>query len=189
MGEFTRGPEVGKTPEIDQDLLKEIGEKNHERLDKDAQNAQEKQPSLEEIRKRLEKAQEKQEKAEINDQESRASETPISIGSSLQNQQIKRTIQQTQKQLKKPDRAFSKVIHQPAIQAVSSALEGTLARPSGLLMGGLFSVIGSIVVLWICRHYGYEYNFMIGLACLAGGFTFGVIVEAVYRGFQKLFKR
>ena len=46
-------------------------------------------------------------------------------------------------------------------------------------------MIGSLGVLYVCKHYGYEYNFMIGMACFVGGFFLGLIFELLYRMFRR----
>lgn len=96
-----------------------------------------------------------------------------------------RTLKQVQRQLPKSQRAFSKFVHQPAVDAVSNVAESTVARPSGLFTGGLSSVLASLAVLYICKHYGYEYNFTIGLLSFGGGFALGIIVEGILKLFRK----
>lgn len=88
------------------------------------------------------------------------------------------TLNQAQRRLKPLEQKFSHVIHNPAVDTASNIAGGTVARPSGLLWGGIFSLIGSIGVIVICRYYGYEYNYLIGLASFAGGFIVGLILEA-----------
>jgi hypothetical protein len=91
------------------------------------------------------------------------------------------TLRSVQKELKGPERAFSKFIHNEAVDNISAVAGATVARPTGLLLGGVFSVIASIAVLVICRFYGYEYNYTIGLLSFVGGFFFGNVVELLAR--------
>lgn len=106
---------------------------------------------------------------------------PHHIGTHLKTHAAKQTITKAQKQLNAPERAFSKVIHNPGIETVSNIAGSTVARPSGLLSGGVFSVIGSLAFIFISRYYGYEYNFLIGVTCFIGGFFFGLVVELVFK--------
>lgn len=102
-------------------------------------------------------------------------------GSHLKSHAARQTINSVQKQLSPPERTFSKFVHNPAVESISEAAGKTVARPTGLLWGGIFSVIGSLAVIIITRFYGYEYNYVIGLACFAGGFFIGLIIELLFK--------
>ena len=95
------------------------------------------------------------------------------------------TLKQARKSLRPTERQFSKLIHNPAVETASDIAGGTIARPSGLLWGGIFSMIASIAIMIVCRYYGYEYNYMIGLASFVGGFFIGIFVEATLKGFRR----
>lgn len=90
---------------------------------------------------------------------------------------FKQTMKKVQKQLPARERTFSKVIHNSVVETTSDIAGATIARPSGLLFGGIFSVFGSVAVLIICRYYGYEYNYLIGLGFFVGGFFLGLLIE------------
>lgn len=80
---------------------------------------------------------------------------------------------------------FSRFIHSRFIEQISDVLEKTLARPSGLLVGGLVFLLTNVIILIICKYYGYEYNYFIGLISFPFGFVFGLVIEL----FSKLFNR
>jgi hypothetical protein len=103
----------------------------------------------------------------------------------LTTQTFNQTIRSVQKKLPAPQRAFSKVVHNPKIEIASDAIGSTAARPSGLLFGGLFSLLSSIIVLILCRYYGYEYNFSIGLISFVGGYFLGLFIEAISTFFKR----
>ena len=94
-------------------------------------------------------------------------------------------IKRVQKHLRPSDRRFSKVIHNPKVEIVSDITGGTVARPSGLLYGGLFSLLSSLFLYLLSRHYGYEYSYFVGILFFGGGFVFGLLVESVLRIFKK----
>lgn len=104
-------------------------------------------------------------------------EQPVLINKELKQMTYKRTLRKTQNKLPAPYKTLSKVIHQPVVEAVSEVAGKTVARPSGVLMGGVFAFIGSSLFLWISKHYGYEYNFLLFLSFFAGGFIIGILVE------------
>lgn len=95
------------------------------------------------------------------------------------------TLKQAQNTLSAPERQFSKIIHNSKVETISDAAGGTIARPSGLLWGGIFSLIGSVGVLLVCRYYGYEYNYLIGMASFAGGYFMGFLLEGLAKAMQR----
>jgi hypothetical protein len=97
----------------------------------------------------------------------------------------KQTIKRIQKHLRPADRQFSKVIHNPVVESVSEITGATLARPSGLMYGGIFSLVASSLLYLISKHYGYEYSFFIGILFFIGGFLVGLIVEILAKPFTR----
>jgi hypothetical protein len=110
----------------------------------------------------------------------------VQVGSQLHAQSLNQNLKKMQKHLPPYQRQFSKFIHRPVVEKVSEGVGATVARPSGLLFAGIFSFIASLVVLSICRYFGYEYNFFIGLASLVGGFFVGLLLEAISKLIKKL---
>ncbi|NDG28962.1 hypothetical protein EB118_02535 [bacterium] len=85
----------------------------------------------------------------------------------------------TRRNLSAPSRLVSKLIHQPVVEKVSEVASASVARPSGIIGGGLCAVTGSFLLLWLTKKYGYEYNYLMFIIFLAAGFVFGVIIELV----------
>ncbi|MFZ1323576.1 MAG: hypothetical protein WAQ57_00255 [Candidatus Saccharimonadales bacterium] len=104
-------------------------------------------------------------------------ESSLPINRELKDMAYRRTLKRTQRQLPPVSRTFSKVIHQPAVEAVSDLADHTVARPSGILAGGIAAFLGSSLFLWVTRHYGYEYNFLLFALFFVGGFFVGLLVE------------
>jgi len=107
------------------------------------------------------------------------------VSHTLRKDTLNRTLTQVRKQLSLPGRAFSKVIHQPAIDAISQASSKTIARPSGLLGGSIVAFIGSSAFLWVARHYGFRYNYLLFVLFFAGGFVLGMILELLLFAFRR----
>ncbi len=110
---------------------------------------------------------------------------PMQINRELKDMAYKRTLTRVQKDLSLPERAFSKLVHSSALEAVSDLGAKTVARSSGLLAGGIFAFLGSSSFLWLSRHFGYEYNFLIFLFFFTGGFFVGLLVELVFKSFRR----
>lgn len=110
---------------------------------------------------------------------------PKLVSKQLKSMTYKRTLKHIQHKLSFSGKTFSKVIHQPAVNAVSEAGEKTIGRPAGLLGGGLIALIGSVVLLYMSKHWGFKYNLLIFAMLFAAGYIFGVALEFITRAFSK----
>jgi len=109
-----------------------------------------------------------------------AQSSPL-VNKDLKDLKYKRTLQSVRKDLSVPERAFSKVVHNPGIERASEAAGKTIARPSGVLAGGFSALLGGSIYLYITKHYGYSYNFLFFILLFAAGFMFGLLVELLFR--------
>jgi hypothetical protein len=90
---------------------------------------------------------------------------------------LRRELQQIRRKESAPQRALSRVIHQPVIRVVSEAAGKTVSRPSGLLGGGLVALLGTSGYLFYAKHMGFEYNYFVFTALFIGGFAVGIGLE------------
>lgn len=104
---------------------------------------------------------------------------PVLVNKQLKDIAFVRTMTRTRKKLHPTDRVLSKLIHNPVIDRPSDFLGKTLARPASMFWGALFAFIGTSVLLWITRHYGYEYNYFLALVLFVIGAVFGVLLEGL----------
>ncbi len=103
--------------------------------------------------------------------------SPKRINQELRKVTKQQQIKQVQRQLPAPQRALSKIIHQPAIRAVSEVAGKTISRPTGLLGGGIVSLLGTSSYLYLAKHIGFTYNYLIFLLLFVGGFIIGLALE------------
>lgn len=103
------------------------------------------------------------------------------VNSELKSEALRRTLTRVRKHLATPDKVLSKVIHQPVVNAISNAGAKTIARPSGILSGGFFALVGSSFMLYMAKHYGFHYNLLIFIIVFAGGYVLGVAFEFLMR--------
>jgi hypothetical protein len=87
--------------------------------------------------------------------------------------------------LSPPERVFSKVIHNPAVEKASDITAKTIARPSGLLLGSIGAFVASLAVFVISRRTGFTYNFLIFMIMFVIFYLFGIVLEL----FLQLIKR
>jgi hypothetical protein len=103
----------------------------------------------------------------------------IGVNRELKQNAYSRLMARTRKQLPLPSRLFSDVVHQPAVDAVSRGAEKTVARPLPVLSAGLFAFVGSVIVLYMAKHYGFSYNLGTFFALLLIGFGIGLLIDLV----------
>jgi hypothetical protein len=103
--------------------------------------------------------------------------TPRQVNRELKQITLRRELQQIRRQLPVPQRLLSKAIHQPVVRVASEAAGKTVSRPSGLLGGGLVAFLGTTSYLYLARHIGFTYNYLVFLLLLAGGFILGLALE------------
>ena len=101
------------------------------------------------------------------------------IGSELRKQQLYRTLKNLQQHLPLPQRALSRIVHQPVVDALSEVGGKTVARPSGILGGGICAFLGSLLFLYYAKHVGYGYNYLLFVVLFVGGFGIGLVLETL----------
>jgi len=104
---------------------------------------------------------------------------PAQLNRELKQIALRRELKQIQRQLPAPQRALSRLIHQPVVRAVSEGAGKTVSRPSGLLGGGLVALLGTSGYLYLAKHIGFQYNYNIFLLLFVGGFGLGLVLEFV----------
>jgi gas vesicle protein len=105
--------------------------------------------------------------------------------SELKSQTLDRTLSRVRRRLSKPERSFSKVVHQKTVETVSDATGKTIARPSGILVGSICAFIGSLIAYLVARRVGGELSSSIGLVFFVGGFVLGIVGESLIFLFRK----
>lgn len=153
------------------------------KLEKDASKTEhEHAKNLEYIRSRVEsEAEHEPVKKHKELQNDSIENQPTFINKELKAAAYQRTLKKAQTRLSTPYRVFSKFIHQPVVETASEVAGKTVARPSGILTGGIMAFLGSSFFLWMAKYYGFEYNFLLFAVFFAGGFFLGLLIELVLR--------
>lgn len=103
----------------------------------------------------------------------------------LTTQTYERTLSSVRNRLKKPEKRFSKVVHQPVIEKTSDLMEQTVVRPSGVLFGSIFSFVGSLAAYLLAKRLGGDMPYSVFGLFFVGGFVFGLIVEFIFKTIKK----
>jgi acetyl-CoA carboxylase beta subunit len=125
---------------------------------------------------------------EINVADASKENTNQSFGISkdLKADAYKKSLRHIRTSLRRPERAFSRIVHNQTIETISSGAAKTVARPSAFLGGSMGALVGSATLLYMSKQYGFTYNYTVLLVLFTGGFIVGLIVELLVR---LLFKR
>lgn len=174
-----QGPERLHTPnKVEHEYKPEVAA-NHE--PKSAEKAPEKQ--LETARHEV--AQEaisgKDVIIDTSSEQSSPSTSQTLIDQDLRRNMLDRTLVRVRKKLPAPSRQLSKFVHTKPVEAISSVGEKTVARPVGILGGGIAALVGSGFTLYMARHYGYRYNFLLFILVFVAGYIVATAVEVLVK--------
>ena len=138
--------------------------------------------NLEEIRRAVEESAQTSEqlrKEEFKDLEKETSQ--VFVQKELKKITLKKTIAKVQNELPPTERAFSKIVHAPVVDKLSSVGEKTIARPVGILGGGLLAFSGSLLSTYFARRFGMSYNIFMFVIFFATGYLVSTLLELLYR--------
>lgn len=144
--------------------------------------------SLESIRSSIDKeADETAQKKQEQEADAAQDQGPghVIIDRNVKKKAYEKELHRVRSHLPKAQRSFSKFIHARSVEAVSEVSGKTVARPSGLLGGGIAAFVGTATLVFVSRHYGFTYNFFVFIALLVAGFFVGLIAEMIIRSFLK----
>lgn len=90
---------------------------------------------------------------------------------------FRHTMQTVQREMSAPERAFSKVIHNKAIEKASDVAGNTIARPNALLSGAVcaFLIVGALYLH--ARYLGYELRGSETILAFLLGWTLGIAFD------------
>ncbi len=121
--------------------------------------------------------------------ENQAPQGPSHVNRELKSMSLKRTLTRTRKRLSTPEKLISQTIHQPIIEKISEAGSQTVARPSGILGGGIVAFLGSALSYFVAKRYGFEYNYTLLLCLFVGGFFLGMLIELAWHARRRKRRR
>jgi len=120
-----------------------------------------------------EKKAEEAEKA--NSSSSRTLRGPI--GKKQSDESFKKTMNETRQTMSPSDRAFSKIIHNKAIEKTSEVLGNSIARPDAILSGAFAAFILTLTIYIIAKNIGYQLSGFETIAAFIIGWIIGIIYD------------
>ncbi len=110
---------------------------------------------------------------------------PVLINKQLKEMAYSRAMTRVRKHLSIPSRVLSRAVHSKALEKPSELIGNTVARPSGVLGGAFVAAIGSSILLWLTKHFGYSYNYLAVIMLFVAGLILGLSVEAIWKIVKK----
>lgn len=162
-------------------LEKKSGAKSKEVKEAKEKHSAEKIKAKQELEQALSGA----EKAPVAAEKADKKREPLNRG--VKKQQYKATMRRVESKLPKYQRTFSKVIHNPTVDAVSNVAAKTVARPSGLAGGAIMAFAGLTLLYFNAINIGFEYN--AGSAFLffvSIGWLSGILIEYIFNALKRL---
>lgn len=87
------------------------------------------------------------------------------------------TMNEVQSQMTSSERAFSKVIHNKAVERTSEVAGNTIARPNALLSGAIFAFIITLSVYLVAKNLGYPLSGFESISAFILGWTIGLLFD------------
>lgn len=87
------------------------------------------------------------------------------------------TMKDIQTHMSTPSRAFSKVIHNKAVEKISDVSATTIARPNAILSGAIFAFVLTLTVYLIAKNLGYQLSGFEPIGAFALGWMIGVLYD------------
>jgi len=107
------------------------------------------------------------------------------IDRALKRISLKNELRSIRQKLPLDQKILSKTIHQPVISKTSDLTSKTIARPIGLLVGGIFAFIGSLVYFFFDKYIGIEYNYLVFILLFVLGYVIASLFELLSKSFTK----
>jgi hypothetical protein len=166
-------PEHAKAAESEREFKAEHTQQE-QRLDRKERDDDK---TIESIRQKIHETAARASEIQIDKPNKNEAKQPLYINHELRAEALRRSLNRIRKHLNKPQRAFSKAIHQPGVDALSKVGERTIARPTSLVIGSIVALAGSSYLFYSAKHYGYTYNYLSVILLFVGGYVAGLIIE------------
>jgi uncharacterized membrane protein YeaQ/YmgE (transglycosylase-associated protein family) len=156
-------------------------EKAKEKAETNVEKHEAKLPELDKIRENINKQEEETKRPVVEVTNDQHDTPPPPPNAELKAITLNRTLNKVRSQLKPTQRSFSKIIHQPVIEKASDITGSTIVRPSGFVFGSFVGLVGTSIMLYLSRHYGFKYNVFSFVIFFVAGFIVGLLLEFLYK--------
>lgn len=91
--------------------------------------------------------------------------------------QYKVVMDDARSHMRPTSRAFSRIIHNRAVETASEITGKTVARPNAILSGSIAAFIITLIVYVIARYFGYPLSGSETIIAFAGGWALGMLYD------------
>ena len=179
--QFKDNHEYKESTETSHEASSDVLKQKHERELTHVEKQHGSNEHLEAIRNKVERQAPNEHQQHLHAEKDHANNHPVLVNKQLKDMAFSRSMTRVRKKLPAPSRAFSKVIHNSAVDKSSEFIGKTIARPTSMLTGAFVAFVGTSALLWITRHYGYEYNYLLVILLFVGGAILGASIEGLWR--------
>jgi len=160
----------------------EAAQEQLEKLDQNVERANEnnQQKSEQEARQEAENALRVEKKAAAAEKKPAHQASPKRRGGIPKNERERsfvHNIQRVQGELSPGARAFSKVIHNRAVEATSDVVGATVARPNAILAGALSAFVLVLAVYIVAKTFGYALSGFETIGAFIVGWVLGLVYD------------
>lgn len=103
----------------------------------------------------------------------------------VKNVQYKQTMKDVQDELSAPSKAFSKIIHNKAVERASDVTGKTLARPNAILAGSLTACVLVATVYILAKIIGFRLSGFETIAAFIVGWLAGILIDILRVAFTR----
>lgn len=110
------------------------------------------------------------------------------VSSAHKRQTYEATMKRVEAQLPNYQRTFSRFVNNPRVDRVSNVVGRTIARPSGIVGGGLFAVVGLLVLTYYANEIGFALSGTEFILLLVAGWAIGIVLDLVLTTVRRIFR-
>lgn len=167
-----------QTDDVSQEVKKNLNEIESK---SDEQHETDNRAKTEQLRVDIEKQARTAEEYQQNESEPDENEHSQVSHADLKQNAYATILTNTQAKLKNREKAFSKLVHKPVVETVSSVASKTVARPVGIVSGAAIACLGVSFSLLMAYRYGFSFNYLLFLLLFVGGYLAGTIIELLFK--------
>lgn len=174
-----RGPETSPNPEVAAEQYDKLREKIENGAELGVENGEKavEKAKVEALENAISVEAGGAEKGKKGPKEGPAQKRRGGISKKEKEASFKKHMKQVQAEMSAPERAFSKVIHNKAIERTSEVVGATIARPNAILSGAVVAFVLVLAVYLIAKTLGYVLSGFETIGAFIVGWVLGVLYD------------
>lgn len=177
-------PELDRNPEKSGDKENQAShERDAKNIERDSDTSTERMEASRAVVEQLAKSKEDLSKPDkVTERNKTQTPPPTKELQAMARDRILRTVR---RKLSAPEKTLSSFMHSKPVETVSAVGEKTIARPYGLLGGGLCAFVGTLLTFYMAKHYGYRYNLFLFFTFFVAGYVITTVLELLVRAIRR----